>query len=71
MNRPTSVAPDKAAHARSLCEKGLWPDVLVFAEKWQAESPDEAKGFFYQGAAFAATSRFPEAETAYYRRAGA
>ncbi|MDR3457305.1 MAG: hypothetical protein P4N60_07660 [Verrucomicrobiae bacterium] len=67
MNRPTTAVPDQAAHARSLCERGLWPDVLAFAEKWQAESPDEAKAFFYQGAALAATGRFPEAETAYYR----
>jgi tetratricopeptide (TPR) repeat protein len=66
MNRPTAVVPDKAAHARSLCEKGAWADVLAFTEKWQAEVPDEPKVFFYQGAALAALGRFPEAETAYY-----
>jgi tetratricopeptide (TPR) repeat protein len=67
MNRPTAVVSDKAAHARSLCEKGLWAEVIAFAEQWQAEAPHDAKGFFYQGAALAATGRFAEAETAYYR----
>ena len=67
MNRPTSAESDKAAHARSLCEKGSWTDVLAFAQKWQAENSEEAKSFFYQGAALAAMGRFVEAETAYYR----
>jgi tetratricopeptide (TPR) repeat protein len=61
------MEPGPAAQARSLCEKGLWPDVLAFAEKWSAEAPDEAKAFFYQGAALAATGRHAAAETAYYR----
>ena len=67
MNHPTAAAPDRVAHARALCEKNAWPDVLAFAEKWQAELPDDAKAFFYQGVALAATGRFAEAETAYYR----
>ena len=62
-----SVSEDKIKTARELCEKGLWPDVLAFAEQWQTELPDEAKAFFYQGVALAATGRFVEAETAYYR----
>ena len=67
MNHATSVEPDRAAHARALCEKSAWPEVLAFTQKWQAELPDEAKGYFYQGVALAATGRFVEAETAYYR----
>jgi tetratricopeptide (TPR) repeat protein len=67
MNRPTAAEPDRAAHARALCEKNAWPEVLAFAQKWQAEIPDDAKGFFYQGVALAATGNFIEAETAYYR----
>ena len=55
------------ARARELCEKGLWPDVLILAQKWETESPDAAKAFFYQGVALAAMGRFVEAETAYYR----
>jgi len=67
MNRPTTTEPGKVAHARALCERGQWPDVLGFAEKWSTESPDEAKAYFYLGAALAATGRYAEAETAYYR----
>jgi tetratricopeptide (TPR) repeat protein len=67
MNRPTAIEPDKAAHARALCEQGLWPDVLAFAEKWAAEIPDAAKAFFYQGVALASLGKFADAETAYYR----
>jgi tetratricopeptide (TPR) repeat protein len=62
-----SSTQEKTRTARELCEKSLWPDVLLFARKWQAENPEEAKAFFYQGAALAATGRFAEAETAYYR----
>jgi Flp pilus assembly protein TadD len=58
-------ATTKAQQARTLCENGLWPDVLAFAQKWQAESPADAKALFYQGVALAASGRFAEAETAY------
>lgn len=62
-----STETDRAALARSLCERGRWADVLTFAEKWQAEKPTDAKAFFYQGAALAAVGRVTEAETAYRR----
>jgi len=61
------MGPDKAAHARTLCERGLWPDVLGFAEQWSAEFPSDAKAFFYQGVALAAAGRLVEAATAYFR----
>jgi len=57
----------KVQQARSLCEQGLWPDALAFAQKWQAETPGDAKSFFYEGVALASLGRFAEAETAYYR----
>jgi len=57
----------KAGHARELCEKGLWPEVLELAQKWHAENPADAKALFYQGVALAAAGRFVEAETAYRR----
>jgi len=62
-----TTANSKAQQARSLCELGQWPDALAFAQRWQAEAPDEAKAFFYEGAALAALGRLAEAETAYYR----
>lgn len=52
---------------RDLCERGLWPDVLAFAKKWQAENPSAAKALFFQGVALAALGRFAEAETSYRR----
>ena len=57
----------QAATARQLCEQGRWDDVLVFAKKWAAELPDDAKAHFYQGVAFAALQKISDAETAYYR----
>lgn len=63
-----SVSEDKTRPARELCEKGLWPDVLAFAQQWHAENPADAKALFYQGVALAALGRPAEAE-AVYRRA--
>ena len=57
----------KARQARALCERGQWPDVLAFAQKWHAENPADTKALFYQGVALAATGRFAEAEVAYRR----
>jgi len=36
----------KTEQARELCEKGLWPQVLAFAQEWHAENPAEARAFF-------------------------
>ena len=58
---------DQFAHARALCEKGLWSEVLTFAKKWQQENPAVAAAWFYQGEALAGWGRFAEAETAYRR----
>jgi tetratricopeptide (TPR) repeat protein len=51
--------------ARALCEKGLWPDVLDFAQKWHAENPADAKALFYVGLGFSGRGQFLQAETAY------
>ena len=67
MNHAIAMELDKVTHARSLCEKGLWPDVLAFAQKWRVEKPADAKAFFYQGVALAAAGRLVEAETSYRR----
>ena len=67
MNHPTAAEPDRVVQARALCDKNAWAEVLAFTQKWQEELPDNAKAYFYQGVALAATGRFVEAETAYYR----
>ena len=62
-----TTSTSKPQQARSLCERGQWPEALAFAQRWQAEAPEEAKAFYYEGVALAALGRFAEAETAYYR----
>lgn len=62
-----SISETKSTHARALCEKKSWTEVLSFAQLWEKDEPDDAKAFFFQGIALAATGRFVEAETAYYR----
>ena len=67
MNRVMPARPDQVARIRSLCERGLWRDVLAQARQWQADEPEDAKAFFYQGVALAASGRFVEAERSYRR----
>jgi tetratricopeptide (TPR) repeat protein len=62
-----SSSEEKIKAVRELCDKGLWPDALAFAQKWHAENPTDAKALFFQGVALAATGRFVEAETTYRR----
>ena len=58
---------NRVPQARSLCEQGLWPEALALAQEWQAESPADAKAFYYEGVALTALGRFLDAETAYHR----
>ena len=67
MNLVTATETDKAARARSLCEQGLWPEVVDLALDWQLENPGDARAFFYQGLALAALGRPREAESSYRR----
>jgi tetratricopeptide (TPR) repeat protein len=54
-------------HSRALCEKGLWPDVLDFAQEWHAENPADHRALFYLGLGFSGHGQFVQAETAYRR----
>jgi tetratricopeptide (TPR) repeat protein len=56
---------EKSTHARALCEKSSWPDVLDFAKKWRAENPADHKALFYMGLGFSGLGQFVQAETAY------
>jgi tetratricopeptide (TPR) repeat protein len=51
--------------ARAMCEKGLWAEVLDFAQKWHAENPADSKALFYMGLGFSGRGQFVQAETAY------
>jgi tetratricopeptide (TPR) repeat protein len=52
-------------HARALCEKSLWPDVLAFAKKWREENPSDHNALFYLGLGYSGRGQFVQAETAY------
>jgi tetratricopeptide (TPR) repeat protein len=56
---------ENVVRARALCEQGLWPDVLAFAQKWHAENPADHKALFYMGLGFSGLGQFVQAETAY------
>jgi len=63
-----AVSPsEKIAHARSLCEQARWPEALAFAQAWAAETPADAKAWYYSGIALAAAGRLIDAETSYRR----
>jgi tetratricopeptide (TPR) repeat protein len=66
-HRVPTTSLSRAHQARSLCEQGLWPEALAFAQQWQRDTLNEPKAFFYEGAALAALGRLVEAETAYSR----
>lgn len=67
IRRMASSPENKIRAARGLCEKGLWPEVLAFAQQWAAEDPADAKALFYAGVACAALGRLVEAESNYRR----
>ncbi len=56
---------EKVGRARALCEQGLWPDVLAFAQKWHAENPADHRALYYAGLGFSGTQQFAKAEAAY------
>ena len=51
--------------ARGMCEKGLWPAVLAFAQKWREEEPTDYQALYYIGLGLSGTGQFAMAETAY------
>ncbi len=55
----------KVGIARGLCEQGLWPDVLAFAQKWREENPADYRALYYIGLGLSGLRQFPAAETAY------
>jgi tetratricopeptide (TPR) repeat protein len=62
-----SPLTDKAAQARSLCERGGWAELLGFTLDWQLETPGDARAFFYRGVALASSGQPTEAEASYRR----
>jgi tetratricopeptide (TPR) repeat protein len=56
---------ENARHARTLCEKNLWPEVFDLAKKWCEENPADYKALYYMGLGFSGQGQFLQAETAY------
>jgi tetratricopeptide (TPR) repeat protein len=60
------TTPDeKVRHARSLCEKGLWDQVLAHAQTWHAGDPLDHKALFYAGLGFTGLGNYAQAEIMY------
>lgn len=66
---PPRVVADQAHadQARALCAQQRWPALGEFALDWQLAFPGDARAFFYQGVALAATGLAKEAEASYRR----
>ena len=62
-----TISTDKVKEARDLCDRGAWAELLNMVQEWQAETPLEAKSYFYQGIALSAMGRYVEADTSYRR----
>jgi tetratricopeptide (TPR) repeat protein len=62
-----TISTDKVKEARDLCDRGAWAELLSMVQEWQAETPSEAKSYFYQGIALSAMGRYVEADTSYRR----
>jgi tetratricopeptide (TPR) repeat protein len=56
---------DRVPVARSLCERGQWPEVLAFARQWHLETPADYRALYYAGLGFSGTGQFADAEAAY------
>ena len=55
----------KVRIARELCEQGLWPDVLAFAQEWREKEPADYRALYYIGLGLSGMRQFPAAEAAY------
>jgi tetratricopeptide (TPR) repeat protein len=56
---------EKAGKARELCEKGLWPKVLAFAQDWREADPSDHRALYYIGLGLNGMKQFSQAEAAY------
>jgi tetratricopeptide (TPR) repeat protein len=68
MVRASIMEPNTEQRARTageLCEKGLWREVLAFAQKWRDENAADYQAYFYLGLGLAGLGKFSQAERAY------
>jgi tetratricopeptide (TPR) repeat protein len=55
----------KVKAARGMCEKGLWQEVLAFAQSWRERDPSDYQALYYIGLGLSGLGQFALAETAY------
>jgi len=58
---------EKARIAGEMCEKGLWRDVLAFAQKWRDENTADYRAHYYLGRSLTGLRKFSQAEQAFRR----
>jgi tetratricopeptide (TPR) repeat protein len=56
---------NKGKIARGMCENGLWPEVLAFAQSWREKDPSDYQALYYIGLGLSGMGQFAMAETAY------
>ena len=56
---------EKERIAGELCEKGLWREMLAFAQKWRETNPSDPRAYYYLGVGLTRLRRFSQAEVAY------
>ena len=44
--------------ARGMCEKGLWPAVLAFAQNWREKDPSDYQALYYIGLGLSGMGQF-------------
>lgn len=62
-----TTTEEKVRHARSLCQQGLWEQVLEFAQTWHTAEPADHRAWFYTGLGLAGRGQHAQAEIAYRR----
>ncbi|MGA9780068.1 MAG: tetratricopeptide repeat protein [Limisphaerales bacterium] len=58
---------NRAKLASELCEKGLWREMLAFAQKWREENAADYRAYYYLGLGLTGLHKFSQAEVAYRR----
>ena len=51
--------------AGEMCEQGLWPEVLAFAQKWQEDDPSDHRAHYFIGMGLNGMGQPAQAESAY------
>jgi tetratricopeptide (TPR) repeat protein len=55
----------RARTASELCEKGLWREVLAFAQKWRDENAADYQAHYFLGLGLTGIGKFSQAERAH------